>query len=52
MSMQAATDHGTGDILFSPGKEHWHGNKPDAESPFSHLSRIAQPERAEPTAFD
>jgi hypothetical protein len=52
MSMQAATDHGTGDILFSPGEEHWNGNKPDAESPFSHLARIVQPEEAEPTVFD
>lgn len=52
MSMQPATDHGTGDILFSPGKEQWYGNKPDVESPFSHLSRIAQPEGPEPTVLN
>jgi quercetin dioxygenase-like cupin family protein len=39
-------------VVFSPGEEHWHGNKPDAESPFSHISFIAQPEGAGPTVLD
>lgn len=42
-----------GDLaVFSPGEEHWHGNKPDTESPFSHISFIAQPEGAGPTVVE
>lgn len=39
-------------IVFSKDEEHWHGNEPDAESPFSHISVIAQPEGAGPTIID
>lgn len=39
-------------IVFPKGEEHWHGNKPDAESSFSHISFIAQPEGAGPTVLD
>ena len=39
-------------VVFSPAEEHWHGNKPDAESPFSHISVIAQPEGTGPTVLE
>lgn len=29
-------------ILFPPGEEHWHGNRDDAESSFSHLFVIVE----------
>lgn len=29
-------------ILFPPGEEHWHGNRDDAESSFSHLFFIVE----------
>jgi quercetin dioxygenase-like cupin family protein len=39
-------------VVFSPEEEHWHGNNPDAESPFSHISFIAQPEETDPTVLE
>lgn len=29
-------------VLFPPGEEHWHGNRDDAESSFSHLFFIVE----------
>ncbi|WP_331234019.1 cupin domain-containing protein [Natronorarus salvus] len=29
-------------ILFPPGEEHWHGNRDDADSSFSHLFFIVE----------
>lgn len=29
-------------IVFPPGEEHWHGNKEDATSPFSHVYFLAE----------
>lgn len=34
-------------ILFSPREEHWHGNKKDAESEFSHVYFLTEPEGEE-----
>jgi quercetin dioxygenase-like cupin family protein len=39
-------------VVFSPGEEHWHGNTPNAESPFSHIPVIAQPGKAGPTVVE
>lgn len=39
-------------IVFEPGEEHWHGNAQDADSPFSHLAVMAEPEGAEVTVLE
>lgn len=36
-------------IVFDPGEEHWHGNTEDAESDFSHVFFLAEPEDGELT---
>lgn len=36
-------------IAFDPGEEHWHGTGRDAESPFSHVSFMAEPNDGELT---
>jgi quercetin dioxygenase-like cupin family protein len=39
-------------IVFEPDEEHWHGNVQTADSPFSHLAFMAEPEGSEVTVFD
>jgi len=39
-------------IVFSPGEEHWHGNKEDAESNFSHIHFLAQSKDGELEILD
>ena len=36
-------------IVFEPDEEHWHGNTRDAESPFSHLVVMAEPDGSKVT---
>ena len=39
-------------IVFPPGKEHWHGNKEDATSPFTHIYFLAESEDGELTVLE
>lgn len=39
-------------IAFPPGEEHWHGNKEDAKSPFSHVYFLAEPGDGELTVLE
>ncbi|WP_254533883.1 cupin domain-containing protein [Natrinema gelatinilyticum] len=39
-------------IAFPPGEEHWHGNKTDATSPFSHVYFLAEPGDGELTVLE
>lgn len=39
-------------IVFEPDEEHWHGNTQNADSPFSHLAFMAEPEDSEVTVLD
>ena len=39
-------------IVFGPDEEHWHGNTENAESPFSHLAVMAEPDGAEVTVLE
>jgi len=39
-------------IVFDPDEEHWHGNTHDAESSFSHLAAMAEPNDAEVTVLE
>ncbi|ELZ23687.1 cupin [Halosimplex carlsbadense 2-9-1] len=34
-------------VVFEPGEEHWHGTGEDAESVFSHVYFLAEPDDAE-----
>ena len=39
-------------IVFDPDEEHWHGNTESAESSFSHLAVMAEPNDAEVTVLE
>jgi len=39
-------------VVFHAGEEHWHGNKGDADEPFSHVYFIAEAEDDELTVLD
>lgn len=36
-------------VVFEPGEEHWHGNTANAESEFSHVYFLAEPDDGELT---
>lgn len=39
-------------VLFEPGEEHWHGTVEDADSEFSHIYFLAEPEDGELTIHE
>jgi len=39
-------------IVFQPNEEHWHGNIQNADSSFSHLAFMAEPEGTEVTVLE
>jgi quercetin dioxygenase-like cupin family protein len=34
-------------VVFEPGEEHWHGTREDADSEFSHVYFLAEPDEGE-----
>lgn len=39
-------------VVFEPGEEHWHGTAKDADSDFSHVYFLAEPEDGELTSHE